>query len=151
MKRDEHDDDERALQALFDATAAEPTQAELDRLARVAARIPEALLLQAPRDEFRAGDPPRPSLSAGGEEPPEPALEPDEVALDEDDGVPFLAELDVDDGDDDELLSEEDPLTALGEVPTPTPLVPLDVLAPPDDDEALAAWNDIMEAWLDDG
>lgn len=162
-------EDEQQLQALFDATAEEPTQNQLDHMARAAAQIPDARPLPwwtrykpflpwlalgaaalAAVVTFGGTDepvlaPPGPVAVVSSPTSPLPVVP---VIPDEDD-TEILAVLDAADDDDEDDF--DDPLAALDMYPTVThPMDLLDPLFPSDDEIRLevlnAAYGSVLEA-----
>jgi len=169
---DSSGDDERRLQALFDATAAEPSQPQLDRLARGAATIPEQqprlswrwLRIGAPlalaaalalgvwlsREQGPQGLPAGPIAEGSGQTvptAPPSTTEPSDEELDE-----LALDFDLDDGDDD-MIALDDPLAALdfGSAAMFSPGSLLDLLDPPDEDAITDAAAESFNALLEDG
>ena len=170
---DPRDDDQRQLQALFDATAHEPDPGLLDRLARAAARLPEAkaqpwwhwLRWAVPATLATAlalalwlgrGEAPTPGAPTPVAETREPAPSELPSALPEESPSEDELALEYDQLDDDtDALDEldDDPLAALemsaAAVASPSSL--LDLLDPEDDDAALEAAADGFNALLEGG
>lgn len=172
-------DDERRLQSLFDATSEQLTQEQLNRMARAAAQIPEAVpagwlagllrLLRRPafiatalaacallafayfggRDESLVG--PGPPLALTSAEPERPVAPEAPQPLDEDDDIEqILAAIDFsDDLDDDQM---DDPLAALHMGPgVEHPMDALQLLFAPDDEESLELLGEVYGALLEGG
>ena len=169
---DLRDDDHAELQALFDATAAEPEQPRLDRLARAAARIPGAtarpwwrwLRLAIPatvaaalatavwlgRDQAPSPGDPVPIAQTQTPSPSAPLAPIEDEASDEE----MELALDYDEIDDEPypLDDLDDPLAALdmgAALASPASLI--DLLDPGDDEAALEVAADGFSALLEGG
>ena len=148
-------DDEERLKRLFDATAGEPDRDRLDRLARFAAQVParrvpvwKRWLRRAPALALAFAGVTVLALWMGRARPlavelgfPHPSANvqsSENGAGEEDDPFALVVT------EDDEFMID-DPLAALDDNGGESPLALLDLLALPEDDEALDSWSEAMK------
>ncbi|RLB52753.1 MAG: hypothetical protein DRI90_21850 [Deltaproteobacteria bacterium] len=182
MKREQSGKaDDLRLQALFDATVPEPSQEQLDRMARASARIPEqvgsgvmAWLRARWRPALALGFAGAATLVAAlwlgggwglGPKPVPPValtvptadLAPttpppeDDVVLTPDEEA-MIADLDITQDDEEQDVVEGDPLAGLDlDEGMADPFGVLDLLFPPNDEPSLDEWSAAYDELLEEG
>ncbi len=182
MKREQSGKaDDLRLQALFDATAPEPSQDQLDRMARASARIPEQLgrgfmaWLQARWRPALAlglagatalvaalwlgggwglGPEPGPPVALTvptGDLAPTPPVPEENVVLTPEEEA-MIADLDITQDDEEESMVEGDPLAGLDlDEGMEHPLEVLDLLFPPADETTLDEWSAAYDELSEEG